>query len=407
MQPNRFENFAMTETHPDWNVAIARIEGISKKEGDIRSEFSRDYQRILHCNGYSRLKHKTQVFFATQHDHICTRIEHVNHVASVSYTIARYLGLNTELTNAIAIGHDLGHPPFGHTGEKIIKGIASEETGVRFWHERNSLRFVDEIITLEDRDGMERNLDLTYAVRDGIVSHCGEVNANGIRPRGEAIGLDTIDAPGKFEPFTWEGCVVKIADKISYLGRDIEDAVSLRFLSEREEAEFKKLVRSKTGLDVPKINNSYLMHNFVIDLCGTSSPDAGIGFSAKYLALINSVKDFNYEHIYEHKRMNVYHDYAALIIRSLYSTMKEWFAGAGTIDEVGKHSCYPMLSKTFMKWLWKYSDANPRAEDGNRYANKVVYRIADEMDFRTAILDYIAGMTDQFAIKLFDELTTF
>ncbi len=407
MQPNRFTDQAMIETHPYWKTAVAREVGISRKEGDIRSDFSRDYQRILHCNGYSRLKHKTQVFFATQHDHICTRIEHVNHVVSVSYTIARYLGLNTELTNAIAIGHDLGHPPFGHTGESILKRIVKEETGARFWHEKNSLRFVDDIITLEDRDGIERNLDLTYAVRDGIVSHCGEVDANGIRPRTEAIDLNAIDAPGKYEPFTWEGCVVKLADKISYLGRDIEDAISLRFLTDKEEASLKELIRSKIGLDVNKINNSFLMHHFVADLCAYSSPETGIGFSEKYLALIDSVKKFNYKHIYEHSRMNVYHEYAELILKSLYRTMKSWYRGKDTLDEVRDHSYYAMLSKTFAKWLWKYSNVNPRTEPGNRYANKVVYDLASERDYLTAVTDYIAGMTDQFAIKLFDELTTF
>ena len=105
------------EKNPAWEQCIKRENSLYKRGNEIRSEFDRDYTRLLHCQAYRRLKHKTQVFFAPQNDHICTRIEHVTHVASVSSTISRYLGLNRELTEAIAIGHDIGHAPFGHTGD--------------------------------------------------------------------------------------------------------------------------------------------------------------------------------------------------------------------------------------------------------------------------------------------------
>jgi dGTPase len=137
-----FKKVSTHEGNPKWEPGIFRLRPLYKKPNDIRSEFARDYTRILHSTAYRRLKHKTQVFFATRNDHVCTRIEHVTHVASVSYTIANYLGLNTELTNAIALGHDVGHAPFGHAGESFLKEIVANEIGETFWHERNSLRFV-------------------------------------------------------------------------------------------------------------------------------------------------------------------------------------------------------------------------------------------------------------------------
>src|SRR6266511_2838285 len=143
METGKFKNVAIQAENPKGGQCIKREQDIYRREDEIRSEFSRDYNRILHCTAYRRLKHKTQVFFATRNDHICTRIEHVNHVASVSYTIANCLGLNTELTMAIATGHDLGHAPFGHAGEEILRGLAQAELGENFWHEKNSLRFID------------------------------------------------------------------------------------------------------------------------------------------------------------------------------------------------------------------------------------------------------------------------
>ncbi|HOV11269.1 MAG TPA: HD domain-containing protein, partial [Bacteroidales bacterium] len=193
MQPLKFKDVAITPGNSKWDASIRREKAIYKKKDDIRSDFSRDYNRILHSKAYRRLKHKTQVFYATQNDHVCTRIEHVTHVASVSYSIANYLGLNTELTNAIAIGHDLGHAPFGHEGEYILRKIVMDEMGETFWHEKNSLFFVDKLETLPDLTNKDHNLNLTYAVRDGIISHCGEVNENAIFPRQELIRLEDIE----------------------------------------------------------------------------------------------------------------------------------------------------------------------------------------------------------------------
>jgi len=180
---------ACNKKHPLWEKFIERETPLPEKKDELRSEFMRDYTRILHSDAYRRLKHKTQVFFNPKNDHVCTRIEHVQHVESVANTIAEELGLNVELTKAIATGHDLGHSPFGHTGEKVISEIALKNGLKNFWHERNGLHFVDNIEFLSDEEGNCRNLNLTYAVRDGIISHCGEVDSQGIIPRKEIIDL--------------------------------------------------------------------------------------------------------------------------------------------------------------------------------------------------------------------------
>lgn len=187
-----FKNFAANEQNPKWENFISRTSNLYHRDSDIRSEFERDYTRIIHSNSYRRLKHKTQVFFSPENDHICTRIEHVTHVESISYTISHYLGLNDELTKAIAVAHDLGHSPFGHSGEKILSAISKRDLGCTFWHEKNGLDFVDFIELLEDLNNCKQNLNLTYGVRDGIISHCGEIDENGLKPREDFIDLARI-----------------------------------------------------------------------------------------------------------------------------------------------------------------------------------------------------------------------
>ena len=227
---NSFQEVAINPNNSKWENTISRILPLSYRNSDIRTEFDRDYTRIIHSNAYKRLKHKTQVFFSPENDHICTRGEHVTHVESISYTIASYLGLNTELTKAIAVAHDLGHSPFGHSGEKILSEISKRDLGSPFWHEKNGLHFVDSIELLEGHDGYKNNLNLTYGIRDGIISHCGEITENALKPRDEFIDLNNYLSPNQYSPYTWEGCVVKISDKISYIGRDIEDAITLGIL---------------------------------------------------------------------------------------------------------------------------------------------------------------------------------
>ena len=138
-----------------------------------------------------------------------------------------------ELTKAIATAHDIGNSPFGHQGEKIISELSKDFIQKPFWHEKNGLEFVDKVELLETPEGKIQPLDLTYGVRDGIISHCGEINENGLKPRTKYIDLYEYEHPNQYAPYTWEGCVVKIADKLSYLGRDIEDAITLGILDKK------------------------------------------------------------------------------------------------------------------------------------------------------------------------------
>lgn len=400
-----FAEVALYENHPNYETCIERVDSLYNRSDDIRSPFARDYNRILHCTAYRRLKHKTQVFFATTNDHICTRMEHVNHVTAVSYTIAKYLGLNTELTNAIALGHDLGHAPFGHAGETFIKKIIQKETGETFWHEKNSLRFVDECETLEDPKGNHWNLNLTYGVRDGIISHCGEVDENGIIPRSQAIDLKAIQRPNEFQPYTWEGCVVKISDKIAYLGRDIEDAVSLKILSRSDIRNLIKAVRPFTKSPIKELNTTVIMHDFIIDLCENSTIKSGICLSQKNLDLMNALKKFNYESIYNHWKIENYKKFAELVISSIYEMLRKFYKKESTCNEIKKYTeVYPILCGVFLEWLKKYSYSDKREIF---YKNKVLYDLNREKDYVKAIVDFIAGMTDSFAIKLFNEIIMF
>ena len=160
MEQGRFLAYASNEKHPDWSKHIRREEELYKRNNDIRSEYERDYTRILHCLAYRRLKHKTQVFFNIDNDHICTRMEHVQHVESVSCTISKFLGLNVDLARAIAMGHDLGHAPFGHEGEVELSKIREDNGMDKFWHERNSLRVIDDIEMLENNTSCYKNLNI-------------------------------------------------------------------------------------------------------------------------------------------------------------------------------------------------------------------------------------------------------
>lgn len=407
---NLFVDFAMTEKNPKYQNAISRQNSIYKKSDDLRSDFERDYHRILYSNAYRRLKHKTQVFFATNNDHICTRIEHVNHVSSAGETIAKYLGLNCELVRTIATGHDLGHPPFGHTGERILKDtIIKLGIGTNFWHEKNSLRFIDNIETLADAEGKERNLNLTYAVRDGIICHCGEVVENALKPREEFIDLSTIEGANQVQSYSWEGLVVKVADKIAYLGRDIEDALSKKILSEEQKNEFEYIIKNLfSHKKLTDINTSNLVHLFTIDICKNSDPEKGLNFSQEYYEIMKLIKDFNYENIYNHKRLTTFHSYAGLIIETISSTLLGYFDGANSIYKIkSDETFYPLLCSTFCDWLIKYSNVAPEHRANRGFINKIIYDINSKRDYETAVIDFISGMTDSFAIKMFNEIITF
>lgn len=407
MNNNKFVNVASKENNPNWEMHIERQDELYKRKGDIRSPYERDYTRILHSLAYRRLKHKTQVFFNIDNDHICTRMEHVQHVESVSCTIAKFLGLNVDLTRAIALGHDLGHAPFGHEGEVELTKIRSENGLDKFWHERNSLRIIDNIELLEDPDRNRKNLNLTYAVRDGIISHCGEVDENGLFPREEAIDLNDFTSPGKYQPYTWEGCVVKLADKIAYLGRDIEDAVRMDFITKNDLRELKQIAK-KYGESA--VNTTVITHNFIISICENSSPKTGVRLSERYSNMLNEVKSFNYRTIYKNEKFDVYRNYVSLVIRSIYDTLIKAYNGYDTPAELRRlRRYYPTLIKDFLNHIYQYSELKPIDKQKEsllkKYQNKKIYGcLENKTIYAEAIFDYISGMTDRYAVSVFNEL---
>jgi len=395
---NKFKDYAANENNPKWEKLIRREKEIYKRENDMRSEFERDYTRVLHSNAFRRLKHKTQVFYSPENDHICTRIEHVMHVESVSYTIAKFLGLNTELTKAIATAHDLGHSPFGHEGERILSEISQKEIGKTFWHERNGLEYVDKIELLEDYNQNKQNLNLTYAVRDGIISHCGEIDENGLKPREEYINLDEYTQPNQFAPYTWEACVVKVADKISYLGRDIEDAIELGILDEKLEELYEILQTKKT------INNTVIINYLVKDLCENSSIEKGLCFSDETFNLVKEIKKFNYENIYKIKKVKSSTRYFNILLNEIYYTLKSSYDGTRKLEKLFEmKNTYPKVFGDFEEWISNYWNLY-RIE---RNQNDILFDIENEKDYCKAIIYYISGMTDNFAIDTYNKIIGF
>ena len=406
MEQGRFLAYASNEKHPDWSKHIRREEELYKRNNDIRSEYERDYTRILHCLAYRRLKHKTQVFFNIDNDHICTRMEHVQHVESVSCTISKFLGLNVDLARAIAMGHDLGHAPFGHEGEVELSKIREDNGMDKFWHERNSLRVIDDIEMLENNTSCYKNLNLTYAVRDGIISHCGEVDENGLKPRDKAIDLKTYSHPGEYAPYTWEGCVVKISDKIAYVGRDIEDAVRLKFITDADLEELKE-ISGKYGEST--INTTVLINDFIMSICENSSPADGIRLSEKYNNMLIEIKDFNYRKIYKNPKFESYRKYAALVIRSIYDVLMAQYEGKDTVRKLlDIKFAYPHLIPDFVDFINKYMFPEMLGDVAGRYTryeNRKIYGMMDDKQkYAEAILDFISGMTDRYAVAIHNEL---
>lgn len=398
-----FKSVAAGEQNEKWDNMLKRKGALYKRAEDLRSEFERDYTRILHCNAYRRLKHKTQVFFSPKSDHVCTRIEHVNYVESISYTIANYLGLNTELTKAISIAHDLGHSPFGHKGEVVLNEISVRDIGERFWHEKNGVHFVDDIELLENSSGNLKNLNLTYAVRDGIISHCGEIDENSLKPRDEYIDLDNYTYPNEYNPYTWEGCVVKVSDKMSYIGRDLEDALHLHLLDKERINELKKILGIKSE---ETLNNPNIINELITDLCNNSSIEKGLCFSEEKLNLMNKVKEFNYKNIYAHPRLDASIEYFSVIINRIYNTLKSVYSNTDLIGNLDKlEKFYPGTIYSFKDWLYKYANITDRKNTNLK--NKVVYNLENEKEYYKAIIDFIAGMTDNFAIDMYNEIIRF
>lgn len=349
------------------------IERERPREEDIRGSYYRDTTAIIHSSPFRRLKHKTQVFYAPSNDHICTRMEHVLHVASIASTICRPLGLDTELAWAIGMGHDLGHTPFGHTGEKIISSLSVERGLPPFEHEINSLRAVDFL----SNNGS--GLNLTYAVRDGIVSHNGESLNKRIIPTFKKKDMKSLASRSGLIPATYEGVVVRFSDTIAYLGRDFEDASRLGIVNSDYLPE---IVKNRLGT-----TNSKIITALVNDLIQGADEDNGIGFSDYVFEAVESFSEFNYQKIYRSKIMNGYTEYFSRLINLIIDYLEKLYSSFG-LEEEGYLEERNMLAAGFYSHM---KEMYP------------VYMEKEGSD-RRMIMDYVAGMTDNFCLDCANEI---
>lgn len=344
------------------------------RKTDVRGDYFRDQTAIIHSMPFRRLKHKTQVFFAPENDHVCTRIEHVLHVASIAATVCRGLNqqgwkLDEDLAYAIGLGHDLGHAPFGHSGEAALSKRLPN--GKRFYHEINSYRMVEYL----SRNG--RGLNLCYAVKDGIIFHNGEKYEEKLFPREEVLDLDKIEARGP-RPATFEGCIVRFSDKIAYLGRDIEDAITAGFIK-----------METVPLPIQRAlgrSNGEIINTLVIDLI-ENSDKKGIGFSKKRYKLFHQLAEFNYQFIYRHPKLLQREEMVCNIILNLFDHFAMIMHKFGRIPECLEASEF-RTDRAFSQYLISMHD---------------FYQQEGSEDYQI-IMDYISGMTDSYALECVKEL---
>jgi dGTPase len=307
-----------------------------EKEGDIRTAFQRDRDRIIHSKSFRRLKHKTQVFLAPKGDHYRTRLTHVLEVSQIARTISRALRLNEDLTEAIALGHDLGHTPFGHAGEAVLREIHPGG----FHHYEQSIRVVE----ILENEG--RGLNLTVEVMDGIEKHSkGKGN---ILPRKKDEAAMTL-----------EGQVVRVSDTIAYLNHDLDDALRAQVFKRAEIPQEISRVLGDTY--------SSRIDRMVKDVIYESVKGLGEGrlrMSEEVMSAMNRLRDFLYERVYENEKTKAEFRKAKKILTDLYNYYLEH------PDEV-----------------FRNLPAERREEDPDR-----------------AVCDFIAGMTDRFALMTYERL---
>ncbi len=350
------------------------LKGRKRERGkDIRSDYYRDTTAIIHSSPFRRLKHKTQVFFSPSNDHICTRIEHVLHVASIASTISSPLGLDNELSWAIGLGHDLGHTPFGHVGERIISQIKEEKGLGKFEHEVNSLRVVDFL------SSGGKGLNLTYAVRDGIISHNGEKLSQRMKPTFEIKNLDEIKERKGLVPATYEGVVVRFSDSIAYLGRDYEDASRLGLLKDKK---LPPIVLERLGK-----SNSEIINTLVNDIIRGADSSEGLGFSDYIFPAVEAMSRFNYENIYKSRLLEGYERYFSRLIHLVVDYLDSLLTCYGC-DEKGYLEERNMLAAGFYNYISGMKDKYIE-HDGS----------LDEV-----VIDYVSGMSDNFCLDAANEI---
>ena len=234
----------------------------------IRTDYQRDRDRIIHSKAFRRLKHKAQVFISPENDHFRTRLTHSLEVFQVSTTIARALRLNEDLVGAIALGHDLGHTPFGHAGESAINDYL-QKYGMSFSHAKHSLKIVDVL----EKDG--KGLNLTLEVRDGIAKHS----------KGKEDLHNSDDMP-----LTLEGQIVRVSDRVAYLNHDIDDAISAGIITLED---IPKDITSRLGNTTSERINS-----MVYNIIEASSELESIRLSEEMIDILNKLKDFMFDRVY-------------------------------------------------------------------------------------------------------------
>lgn len=341
---------------------------LKEEEGDFRTPFFRDVDRIINYSSYTRYSNKTQVFSFLGNDNIQTRIIHVNLVSKISRTIGRALLLNEDLIEAIALGHDIGHCPIGHVGEKILNRISLRELDEVFMHNIESVR---NYMTLEN-DGLGSNL--TVQVLDGIMCHNGEKLLKRYMPRKKTKEDFLNDYHNAYKmhkqkvdltPMTLEGCVVKITDIISYVGRDLEDAIRLGFVNRDEIPGSITRVLGNT--------NRSIVNALVTDLINNSYGKNYIEFSDEVYYALKDLFVFNYQHIYNKANTPEQLAYYNEVFNSLYD-----------------------------KYLRDLNNNNLDSSIFKYYLNKMSDEYKANTPKQRKIIDYISLMTDEFLIKEYE-----
>jgi dGTPase len=308
---------------------------------DIRLPFQRDRDRIVHSKTFRRLQHKTQVFLAPTGDHYRTRLTHVLEVSQIARTIASALCLNEPLVEAIALGHDLGHTPFGHAGEATLNELHPGG----FKHYTHSLRVVDSL----ENDG--KGLNLTYEVRDGIVRHS--------KGTGDIIPKD----PARLAA-TLEGQVVRLADIIAYVNHDLDDALRARII---QESDLPQKILEVAG-DRHSTRIGAMVRDVIVQTL--SHEDGRLHISDEMLALITDLRAFLFANVYRCAQVHREFEKAGWVIRHLYAHLLEF----GLIRRDGR------------KWRQE-----PRPENWR-----------DDTAAHRAVCDFVAGMTDRYALDLYE-----
>lgn len=351
---------------------------------EFRTEFQRDVHRIIYSQSFRRLRHKAQVFYFPQNDHVSTRMDHVRFVASASRTVARCLGLNEDLAEAIGLAHDIGHPPFGHQGEEFLtkmfeKHKVLKQVMPKFVHEVYGLRVVDWIAK---RDRESPGLNLTWEVRDGIISHCGEDFAScKLKPGSKDKNLEQIKTREEAgNPATLEACIVRIIDKIAYVGKDIEDAIEADIIKEQS---IPSKFREKLGT-----TNGQIIGTFVEDIVVKSYDKDYIAISSSLGQLLHDLIGFNRERIYHSQEAEGYKAQAEKTIMYLFDDLLKELRRTERFQsyrypEDGKDNSVPFVYRVLQQFV--SSDM------------KDVYKPEDPDEL--IVLDFIAGMTDSFAIS--------